>query len=162
MELRQPRYSVLQAWVRSTSSLLGSRPAASHFQSHASPEFEVQNLNLGWSRGFAWAASCINHYNEEVSIDVSKELSETSGGHPGTRTFANHLSSRSVTVKPRGCRGGEKEKRKEKKISGCTQMERERLNCKSADMNLWDTCSPVAIVAVKCESGRLFFNGLWE
>lgn len=32
-------------------------------------------------------------------------------------------------------------------------MEKERLNCKSADMNLWDTCSPVPIVTARDESG---------
>ncbi|KAJ9490365.1 hypothetical protein VN97_g2869 [Penicillium thymicola] len=32
---------------------VGSRHADSHLQSHASPGFEVEDLNSGWSRGFA-------------------------------------------------------------------------------------------------------------
>lgn len=138
-----------------------SRHAGSHFQSHASPGFEVENLNLGWSRGFAWAASCSNHYNGEVSIDVSKGLSETSEDCPGTRTFANFLRQSVSWLNPEDTGKKRKEKRNyevarkwEKSDSITSQL-------------IWSYGIPAAqfplsLQEVSLGHGRLFFNDLWE
>lgn len=57
------------------------------------------------------AASCINRYNEEVSIDVSNGLSETSEECPGTRTVANFLRQSVSRLNPEHAGKKRKEKR---------------------------------------------------